>query len=293
VAGNRQARDEVAGLLTSTGRRFVLAGNVLPEIGVIAPDGARAAIREVFLRHVIGGKGLSRGPELARMVRAATPDAMLRGIETLAATTDGDVLVLDVGGATTDAYSVITPEGEDAVLHKDVVAPLWHARTVEGDLGMRWNAPGVVEAAVAEHLLHGGERTVLEAYADRVSRDPAHLPADAAETALDLRLAALAAVVAVRRHARPSEPGGSGRPTANLAHVIGSGGVLRHAPRVGQDQVLRAVTSDFAGGWRVPDAATTTVDTAYLLFAVGLLADADAHGPEVAARLAARVLAGA
>ena len=291
VAGNADAAGEVAGLLGATGRRFVVTGNVLPQIGVIAPEGARAAIREVFLRHVIGGKGLSRGPDFAAMVRAATPDAMLRGIESFAAAVDGDVLVVDVGGATTDVYSVITPEGEDATLHKDVVAPLWHARTVEGDLGMRWNATGVVEAAVAEHLLAGEELHRLRRWAERVSHETGHLPGDAAEADLDTELARLAALVAVRRHARPAHPGESGRPTANLAHVVGSGGVLRHGgPRVAE-AVLGAVTRDYAGGWRVPDGARTAVDTAYLLFAVGLLTDAPGHGPEAAARLARGVLA--
>ncbi|MGZ4699334.1 MAG: glutamate mutase L [Oryzihumus sp.] len=291
VAGNADAAGEVSHMLASTGRRLVVTGNVLPQIGVIAPEGARAAIREVFLRHVIGGKGLSRGPDFAAMVRAATPDAMLRGIETFAAAVDGDVLVVDVGGATTDVYSVITPEGEDATLHKDVVAPLWHARTVEGDLGMRWNATGVVEAAVAEHLQAAEELPRLRRWAERVSHDTGHLPGDAGETDLDTELARLAALVAVRRHARPARPGESGRPTAKLAHVVGSGGVLRHGgPRVAE-AVLGAVTGDYAGGWRVPDGARTAVDTAYLLFAVGLLTDAPGHGAEVAARLARGVLA--
>ena len=291
VAGNADAAEQVSAQLTSTGRRFVVTGNVLPQIGVIAPEGARAAIREVFLRHVIGGKGLSRGPRFASMVRAATPDAMLRGIETFAAAVDGDVLVVDVGGATTDVYSVITPEGEDATLHKDVVAPLWHARTVEGDLGMRWNASGVVEAARAEHLLAGEDLHRLRHWAERMSHDPAHLPADEREALLDTELARLAALVAVRRHARPAHPGETGRPTANLAHVIGSGGVLRHGgPRVAE-AVLGAVVRDYAGGWRVPDGARTVVDTAYLLFAVGLLTDAPGHGAEAAARLARGVLA--
>ncbi|MGN6634352.1 MAG: glutamate mutase L, partial [Oryzihumus sp.] len=291
VAGNAEAAGEVSELLASTGRRFVVTGNVLPQIGVIAPEGARAAIREVFLRHVIGGKGLSRGPAFAAMVRAATPDAMLRGIESFAAAVDGDVLVVDVGGATTDVYSVITPEGEDATLHKDVVAPLWHARTVEGDLGIRWNATGVIEAAVAEHLLAGEDLHLLRRWAERVSHDTGHLPGDAAEVDLDTGLARLAALVAVRRHARPAHPGESGRPTANLAHVVGSGGVLRHGGPAVAEAVLGAVTRDYAGGWRVPDGARTAVDTAYLLFAVGLLSDAPGYGPEAAARLARGVLA--
>ncbi len=60
VAGNVDARDEVAGLLGAAGTPYVLADNVVPRIGVLAPESARAAIREMFLRHVIGGKHLSK-----------------------------------------------------------------------------------------------------------------------------------------------------------------------------------------------------------------------------------------
>ena len=291
VAGNVQARDEVAQALESTGRRFILTDNVLPQIGVINPDGARTAIRQMFLRHVIGGKHLSKGPRFASMVRAATPDAMLRGVETLAAATDGDVMVFDIGGATTDVYSVITPEGEDATLAKEVVAPLWHARTVEADLGMRWNARGVTRAATVERLLAGPDLERLQTWAARVEADPAYLPQGDREVELDVALARVAALTAVRRHARPAQPGDPARPLARLVHVIGSGGVLRHSPKAMQDKVLQAVITDVGGGWKVPTEARTTVDSAYLLFAAGLLADAEGHGPAVAARVAGRVLA--
>jgi uncharacterized protein (TIGR01319 family) len=291
VAGNVEARAEVARALESTGRRFILTDNVLPQIGVINPGGARAAIRQMFLRHVIGGKHLSNGPQFASMVRAATPDAMLRGVEALAAATDGDVMVFDIGGATTDVYSVISPEGEDATLRKEVVAPLWHARTVEGDLGMRWNARGVAQAAMVEGLVAGADLERLHAWAAGLEADPAHLPEGDREADLDLALARVAAVTAVRRHARPARPGDPARPLARLVHVIGSGGVLRHSPKAGAEEVLRAVITDVGGGWKVPTAARATVDSAYLLFAAGLLADADGHGPAVAARVAVRVLA--
>jgi len=291
VAGNVEARAQVAIALASTGRRFVLTDNVLPQIGVINPDGARAAIRQMFLRHVIGGKGLSRESLFAAMVRAATPDAMLRGVETLASATDGDVLVFDIGGATTDVYSVISPQGEDALLRREVVAPLWHARTVEGDLGMRWNASGVAQAAMVEHLLSGPDLERLQIWAARVEADPAYLPHGDGELELDVTLARVAALTAVRRHARPTRPADRARPLAGLAHVIGSGGVLRHSPKANQDDILRAVMTDVGGGWKVPTGARSTVDSSYLLFAAGLLADADGHGPEVAARVAVRVLA--
>ncbi len=290
VAGNIEVRADVAASLEATGRRFVLTENVLPQIGMINPDGARAAIRQVFLRHVIGGKGLSKGPEFAAMVRAATPDAMLRGVETLAAGMDRDVMVLDIGGATTDVYSVISPQGEDAVLRKEVVAPLWHARTVEGDLGMRWNALGVAEAATVEKLVSGSDLVRLKTWAARVEADPSYLPNGDGEIDLDVALARVAALTAVRRHARPSRPWDQARPLAMVAHLIGSGGVLRHSPKARQDEVLQAVINDFSGGWKLPNDARATVDSSYLLFAAGLLADADGYGLEVAAAVARRVL---
>lgn len=292
VAGNLQARDAVVAELEQTGRSHVLADNVLPRIGVVEPASARAAIREVFLRHVIGGKQLSRGPLFGSLVRAATPDAVLTGVETLAAASATDVMVIDVGGATTDVYSVITPEGEDATLRKEVVAPLWHARTVEGDLGMRWSAPGVLEAAEAE-ALPVEEAPALADWVQRVHERPATLPGEldggraTTEQGLDLALARLAATTAARRHARPANPGEAPRPLQNVGHLIGSGGVLRHAPAGGADVVLRAVLADHGGGWRPPEDAHPAVDTAYLLFAAGLLAD---DHPRVATAVAGQVL---
>jgi len=111
VAGNVDVRDQTVAVLEATGRPVVASDNVLPQIGVIAPDSARAAIRAAFLRHVIGGKGLSRDPAFGSMVEAATPDVVLRGVEVLASMDGGDVLAVDIGGATTDVYSCLTPEG--------------------------------------------------------------------------------------------------------------------------------------------------------------------------------------
>jgi uncharacterized protein (TIGR01319 family) len=281
LAGNAEARDEASHELVSRRRTVIAVDNVLPRIGVLEPRPARSAIRDVFITHVIGGKGLSRGKEFAAMVRAATPDVVLAGVEVLADGSPadgiagaGDVLVVDIGGATTDVYSVITPEGEDAGLRKEVVETLWRARTVEGDLGMRWNAPGIVTAAAAEHLLTDADaQDGLAAYADAVAADPAYLPAPGSHgDRADLRLAQLAVTVALRRHGRPAGPNAAPRPLKDVRTVIGSGGVLRHHDRREQQRVLAGATGDHAGGWRVPDSARVVVDRHYVLFAAGLLA---------------------
>lgn len=294
LAGNAEAAEQAAEALRRRRRSVELTANVLPRIGAIEPLPARAAIREVFLRHVIGGKHLSRGPAFARMVRAATPDAVLAGVEALAdgAPADGvpgagDVLVVDVGGATTDVYSVLTPQGEDAGPSREVVATLWRARTVEGDLGMRWNAPGVVEAAVAERLVDDGEAATLARYAAAVAAEPAALPRDDAERAADSRLARLAATVALRRHGRPLGPSAAPRPLRDVGLLVGSGGVLRHGGARVREAVLRPQLADHGGGWAVPDRARIAVDARYLLFAAGLLA---AAAPACAARLAGQGL---
>ncbi|PZF81753.1 glutamate mutase L, partial [Micromonospora endophytica] len=125
LAGNVDVRDELSALLVGAGVPVTVADNVLPRIGVLAPDSARAAIRRVFLRHVIGGKGLSRGGRFARLVRTATPDAVLTGVEVLAEVVGGDLMVVDVGGATTDVYSVLTPDERAGGPGREVAGQLW------------------------------------------------------------------------------------------------------------------------------------------------------------------------
>nr|WP_221377553.1 glutamate mutase L [Actinoplanes polyasparticus] len=252
VAGNADVRAEAAALLTERRVPVTVTGNVLPRIGVLDPAPARAAIREVFLRHVIGGKRLSRGSRFASLVRAATPDAVLAGVELLADSTGSGVLVVDVGGATTDVYSALVPDAEsESGPRRDVAGTLWRSRTVEGDLGVAVSADGTRAAAVAEKL----------------ALPESGLPSG------DNELAAAAATVALRRHARghssgPGQPRTGGRDLRDVRLVVGSGGVLRHG---GGGFVLDAVLSDQSGGWVAPTSARAVVDEQYVLAAAGLL----------------------
>jgi uncharacterized protein (TIGR01319 family) len=291
VAGNIEAQAEIGETLSDV--PHVLADNVVPEIGVFAPDGARAAIREMFLAHVIGGKNLSKDPAFARMVRAATPDVVLRGVEMLAGL-HGDVAVVDIGGATTDVHSVIELDPEDANLGREVVATHPVTRTVEGDLGMRWSAVPVVAAGVDAGLIPDDES--LREAAVRRHDDPSYLPDSSVETSYDETLARIAATVALRRHAGRQRivfgPGGrvierSGKDLREVDLLVGSGGVLRHN---GPDVAARILGSVAANaqeeGWLVPEHAAIAVDQDYVLAGVGLLADIN---PPAAAGLARRI----
>ena len=285
VAGNVDAQAEVAGILD--GVPHVLADNVVPRIGVLAPDSARSAIREVFLAHVIGGKHLSTRPDpstgsghhFTAMVRGATPDVVLTGVELLAEVA-GDVVVVDVGGATTDVHSVVDLDPDS--IGREVVATTRVTRTVEGDLGMRWSAlttvvdlPDLAEAARRRH------------------DDPGFLPTDDAERDADEAIARAAVGTALRRHAGRAKvvvgPDGrvverTGKDLREVDLLVGSGGVLRAGRPGVADRVLAGSTGDhLEGGWQLPRRPRVVVDTDYVLAAAGLLAP---DHPDAARRLA-------
>lgn len=272
LAGNVEVREEAREVLAQRGVPVTVAENVLPDIGVLRPGPAREAIRQVFLRHVIGGKRLSRGRRFAGLVRAATPDAVLSGVEALADHLDGDLLVVDVGGATTDVYSALTADERAEGAGQPVAGMWWRSRTVEGDLGVRWSAPDVVRAAGAEGLLGEDEQRSLAQAAAVRAGDPGLLPAGPEDWAVDRRLAGLAATLAVRRHARARPGEWSGRDLRDVRLVVGSGGVLRHDEPRQARQVVTQILDDHGGGWPVPRAARAVVDVEYVLAAAGLLA---------------------
>jgi uncharacterized protein (TIGR01319 family) len=286
VAGNVDARPEVEEALQAN--PYVVADNVVPRIGVLAPDSARAAIREMFLSHVIGGKHLSKRADFTAMVTGATPDVVLTGVEVLARTA-GDVVVVDVGGATTDVHSVVELDPEEATLSREVVATTPVTRTVEGDLGMRWSATSTVAAA---------ELTDLVAAAEVRHADPGFLPSTDAEYDEDERIAAAAVGLALRRHAGRSQvvvgPDGrvverTGKDLREVDLLVGSGGVLRHGRPGVAERVLGSSTGDVEGGWQLPVRPRVVVDHDYVLAAGGLLVE---RHPEAANRLVSRLGSG-
>ncbi len=302
VAGNVDTQDEIANELGSSGTPFVLAENVVPRIGALRPEPARAAVREMFLRHVIGGKHLSARADFTAMVRGATPDVVLSAVELLARGLDeehagaGDVVVVDVGGATTDVHSVVEPDPEDAGLSREVVATMPVARTVEGDLGMRWSAVSTVEEGVVTGLV--GDAGGLRAAAEVRRADPGFLPGGGEESRHEAEIAAAALGVALRRHAGRAQvvfgPDGrvverSGKDLREVDVLVGSGGVLRNSPEAVREGILSAGIGEVAGGWQLPRAPRVVVDHDHVLAPAGLLAD---ENPLAAYRLLASLRPG-
>lgn len=285
IAGNADVADEVVGLLADFPTE--VAGNVLPRIGVLAPASARAAVRELFLRHVIGGKHLSDRPEFLQMVQGATPDVVLTGLEALAEAAElpHGVAVVDVGGATTDVHSVVRLDAETGELGREVVAVTPVTRTVEADLGMRWSAVTTAQAAIDAGL------PVSEAAARHRVDDPGFLPQTPDELREEEEIARAAVALAVRRHVGRARvvlsPEGrvierTGKDLREIDLMIGAGGVFRHHMGPGRDLLAEAVGPS-AEGWQQPETPALAVDASHALAALGLLARAK---PETARALA-------
>jgi uncharacterized protein (TIGR01319 family) len=288
VAGNVDAQADIAALFEAAHLPFVMTANVVPHIGQLRPEPARGAIREMFLRHVIGGKHLSRRSDFLAMVRGATPDVVLTAVELLATGLKseqpgaGDVAVVDIGGATTDVHSVVAIDPEDDGSARQVVAAMPVSRTVEGDLGMRSSASSTVAAGLHAGLLTRADSEELAARSRRGRSEPEWVPATAMERDAESRLAFAAVGLALRRHAgRQQVSFGSdgrlvereGKDLREIDLLVGAGGVLRHN---GFDFGMRVLAEscgfDVTGGWLLPRRPRITIDGDYVLAAAGLLA---------------------
>ncbi|MDP1691122.1 MAG: methylaspartate mutase accessory protein GlmL [Burkholderiaceae bacterium] len=284
VAGNRSAADEVQAVLQAASMDFTIVGNVLPELDRLDVEPARAAIRSVFMNRIAQAKGLDQAEAYVGRIVMPTPMAVLEGARLLAGEGGmGDIVVVDVGGATTDIHSIASGLPSTPGLVPRGLPEPFAKRTVEGDLGIRVNAPAIVEAAGAARVaaLAGGQwtpQTVMD-HVQRLAREVGHVPDTAAEHALDAALARVAVDTALERHAgqvtTTYTPMGAvqllhGKDLGAVPTVIGTGGVLVHGrhPR----RVLEAARYSAASPTSLrPRAPALLIDRSYLLFAAGLL----------------------
>jgi uncharacterized protein (TIGR01319 family) len=301
VACNPAVAEEAAALLRAAGASTSVAENVMPRLGEIAVDSAREGILKAFLEHVIGGKGLSASPEFERMVRMPTPEAVLEAVRLLAQGTEavpgaGDVLVIDIGGATTDVHSSRVAEAASPGIEDSLLPPPPTLRTVEGDLGLRSGAAGVltVDARWLKAEAGSAEASIGQSVLIR-SGHAKWLPEDPEEVRLDHLLAVSCATHALRRHCGTMLLGRSkgGPPTLvrngpdlrEVSQVIGTGGVFAHRSD-GREIIATALTRR-APHSLAPHEPELSIDSSYILAPAGLLAT---HDPDGAARLLQREL---
>jgi len=258
----------------------------MPALDTLNIEPARQRIRSIFLERIIRAKKLSRAGESFDGILMPTPAAVLAGVELLAKGCEGepglgDLITVDLGGATTDVFSIAlgTPRGA-GVVYKGLPEP-YAKRTVEGDIGMRYSIHGIVEAAgisrVAE--LAGLSEEKAQKHIDWLSAHTGALPQEPWQRALDFALAALAIETATIRHAGTLEEvytaAGrayiqSGKDLTCVSRVVMTGGALLHADRQAE-LAAHAMYSDRHPHSLRPKQAEHLIDKHYILAAMGLL----------------------
>ncbi|MBN2882284.1 MAG: glutamate mutase L, partial [Clostridia bacterium] len=111
-------------------------------------DPVNSVIRQLFMDRIIHAKGISRINSITDNDMVPTPYAVLRASVLLSdGCTDmsglGCLMTVDAGGATTDVHSVCEGYGRDDVLYEGLTEPRV-MRTVEGDIGVRWNVDTIL-----------------------------------------------------------------------------------------------------------------------------------------------------
>lgn len=271
-AGNIENQDEVREIFRGSGTRLYLVDNVYPRVDVLNVEPARKVIQMVFEEHIVHGPGMGKVREMVTGSILPTPGAVMEASRLLREDI-GDLMVIDVGGATTDVHSVT--EGSEEV-RRILLAPEPLAkRTVEGDLGVYINRGNLVDLIGKEEL----DRAMGFDCAPFLTH-PQAVPEAEAEKRLVERLTLEAAVISVRRHAGTTrnlygESSGrkvvaEGKDLTEVRYIIGTGGALTRLP--GGTRILSAISGYGKGTQLFPGKeAEVLLDRDYIMASLGVL----------------------
>jgi len=296
VAGNRTAARQCQRILE--GCEVYVCPNVMPKFGVLKIEQTQKQIREIFLNRIVQAKGLSKATKLLSDIMMPTPSAVLQAMELLAQGCEeeagiGELVAVDVGGATTDVYSIADgmPEHMSTVF-KGLPEP-YAKRTVEGDIGMRYSIWGIVEAAGLDRIaaVSGLSKGRVEELVSYLAEHTDTVPDNNAEMeALDFALASMAIEEAVRRHAGTIEETYTmmgqtfvqeGKNLTKVRQIVVTGGSLIHTKRT-EEIAAHALYSPAQPASLRPRKANVWVDRTYIMAAMGLLST---HYPKAALRI--------
>lgn len=296
IAGNRTAARACERLLE--GWEVYVCPNVMPKFGTLQIEPVQKKIREIFLGRIVKAKGLSKVTSLLSDIMMPTPSAVLQAMNLLAQGHGeecgiGDLVAVDVGGATTDVYSIADgmPEQMNTV-YKGLPEP-FSKRTVEGDIGMRYSIQGIVDAAGLDRVarLSGLTQERVQTLVDDLKVNTDKVPnGDEELERLDFALASMAIEEAVRRHAGTMEETytlmgqtfiQSGKNLTQVKQIVVTGGSLIHTRKT-EKIAAHALYSPLQPMSLRPKVADVWVDRTYILAAMGLLSS---HYPQAALRI--------
>lgn len=289
-AGNKSCIDEIEEIFAEYQINGYICENVMPKINVLNIPSAREKIREIFLQNIIVAKGIKKIEQEIDKVILPTPEAVLKACELLSKgfmKEDGlgELVCVDIGGATTDMYSMCSASAKRSdVVIKGLEEP-YAKRTVEGDLGMRYSALGVLKSLTKEELLLLNEEhnVDLEYELNYRHNHVEEVFSDGHEELVDLIIGGICVHKSMGRHVGKMEevytPMGliynqTGKDLSKIEYVLGTGGVLVNSKDPAR--ILSMVKQDNKHYLELrPENPKYLLDADYILASMGLLSTID------------------
>jgi len=304
LAGNKSANDEIIEIFENANIDYVVTENVMPKLNKINEKPTREAIRKIFMTKIVEAKGMKNAESFISGILMPTPAAVLKAAEVLSQGSDdeeglGNLMIVDIGGATTDIHSLAEGDPSNAgVIPKGLEEP-FAKRTVEGDLGMRYSALSLLEASgtkkIRKYLNDKYKEIDVKNQCIYRHENIMMVPKTKEEILFDEAMAGAGTEIAMKRHCGWLEnvftPMGityyqHGKDLLDVKYVIGTGGVLVHSEN--PKNILKAGEFDKEEPIHLlPRAPNYLIDKTYILSAMGLLAG---ENPDMAVRIMKKYL---
>lgn len=274
-AGNKDARSDVRSVL-GTKIELKEVDNLRPTLDRENLDPARDEIHEMFLEHVMQqAPGYSKLLEWTSEEVMATPNAVGKLMKSYADQEKIDVLGVDIGGATTDVFSVFSGI---------------YNRTVSANLGMSYSICNVLKETGIENIARWVPFEIDPSEVRNRLRNKMIRPTTIPQTYEDLLIEHAVSREALRlafNHHKSLARGLTGMQQQrdvgqifdqkeagetlvkmmNLNMIIGSGGVLSHAPMRAQSALM------MLDAYQPEGITMLTVDSIFMMPHLGVLSE--------------------
>lgn len=273
-AGNIENQEDVKEIFEESGDELYLVENVYPKIDELNIEPTRKVIQDVFERHIIHAPGMEHIRELVTGNIMPTPGAVMEASQLLY-NEIGDLVTIDVGGATTDVHSV-TEDSEE--IARIILSPEPKAkRTVEGDLGVYVNMRNIVSMVGEEALMK--ELDLDEPSLQNLIEHHKPIPVSELEKRFVEVLTEHATITAIKRHGGRLKhlygPNGKktiaeGKDLTGVKYIVGTGGALTRLP--GRLDILKNIPHSNNGTDLLPNAeAEILIDNHYIMASLGVM----------------------
>lgn len=282
-AGNCENQEEMKLIFDEeSGQKLYNVENVYPKIDDLNVEPCRKVIQEAFEEHITGAPGMEHVRDMVNGPIIPTPGAVMECTRLLYECI-GDLVVLDVGGATTDVHSVAVESDQVARI---MTAPEPKAkRTVEGDLGVYVNRMKVIESIGEEKARELCEKEGVDL--DKTLETYKAIPRNEDERKLVEILTEEAVMKAMERHAGQIRyvygPSGrssvaEGKDLTQVKYIIGTGGALTRLPH--RVEIMKKIAGHDETGMRLfpTQHAEILVDNDYIMASLGVLSKKHKEG---------------